>query len=1576
MRGFVENRNNSARAARAVVIALLATFFQIVSPFNAAHASFIDDAGITFGTNEYLTMSTGFAAGESFTVEGWVKSPDFATQGVVLIGCGSVSTGCGNYALSVKSNSATLWQVDMSGYSNQQFTVPAMSANTWHHVAISEDDDGIAMWVDGIAATPPTSCYSNLCIAATGGRKFFSTTAGGGVRKNYSSTSKLIGAWSSNSWYSSAGTSISNLRFTAGAVYPASAATIVVPTAQLTRLPGTKLLLNTNTYPLVDSSVLAQTLTGISTLSAPGPTLFSGDATGKSVYIRFGAIAGAGSYTAKLYASNGTTLLKTQPGITSGGRITGLTKNTSYQISVTAISGTIGTMNSSESSKISITTSNPDALTVADTKLVCLLTSEANTGDGNDCNTNNIFTDASGNVYSKFASTNRIYRYSNVDGFQVRQLVFETATAELKGAAQNETSGNFYLNMSGSIFRTTFPDTAGTSARRLATGASFMQMTIDKDGLLYYSNSGGTVFGLTDNGASATSATLISSADLATSAGCTGSDSVRGIAVDADKNIFVNCFKATVSSKDYYNLSKWSLSGGTYSMSAITRDIDQTNATHELAIDIIGQVYAISENGPSESIKITGVSVATGNASLGATVGQTKSYTSGIRKYSNNLVPSTILYHTNGTFNQEAVHFRISSKGGLFLHYSAGNWDNRINSGNNTELEYIANVVPRATSISGNTTPASTLTARPLAFTATAYQWQRNLGGGNYSNIAGATNNTYLVSGTDVGYALRAIATADDGETITSLDSAIVSKQLQTITFVPLTGSRITTNTVTLSGGSLATSSSGLTPTYSSNSLETCTTTSAGVISLKLVGTCSIRASQIGSAEFGAATPVDQSFEISADVPAAPFINSVSTAGGSTSTSGTATINFTPGASNGAAIDSFTVYATVGGSTLSQSVLSGTGDSATVTGLTLGSAYTISVKAFNSSGASAARTYASTVTPFSAPYSVTDLRTTQTAAGTLRVNFTPPASLNGGTSAFYKYFITPSGTPFGTTEDHASTSPGGSTIPTDPNYSFTGLTPATAYDIKVVVSTTGGGSALESYTAVVSQIPANLPTAPFVGLSQIDSQTVLVQWMSRGDNGSRITSYTPSVTIDGVSQSCANTFNEFGSTCSFTGLIGGQVVAASVTATNSIGTSTATVGAPVTVIGTVDSPTALIATGGDGQISIAFTQRTNGDTVVYYRYSLDGSNFTVAAEAASPVVVTGLTNGHSYTMYLQAVGATNGAGAISDSVTASAVATVGSSRNSNTQPSAFVVLKSPTIARESRGFSCSLGNYIFKRSGGVSESATITSQTFFLLIDGQVVDSMTASSSQASFNPARDLAGMTISCAVSITQEGVTQYVSSLDRTQISALNVLRGQQAELVRQSYNVERDKAYALRVPGNAASALAWKKALDAALSIREKSLAEISVQYLSSLEKLGISILIEKKIEQPVVAPKPEPTKEVNVQPTSVMRKIGTIYFASGTYLLDAKSMSTLKALAVKIASSNPTVVLSYGHTDNRGGVNNTLLSKNRARAVAKLLRSLLPGQKLASGWFASTKPITTGTSALDLARNRRVEIYIK
>ena len=60
-------------------------------------------------------------------------------------------------------------------------------------------------------------------------------------------------------------------------------------------------------------------------------------------------------------------------------------------------------------------------------------------------------------------------------------------------------------------------------------------------------------------------------------------------------------------------------------------------------------------------------------------------------------------------------------------------------------------------------------------------------------------------------------------------------------------------------------------------------------------------------------------------------------------------------------------------------------------------------------------------------------------------------------------------------------------------------------------------------------------------------------------------------------------------------------------------------------------PIALVATAGDGQVSVAFTAPTGGGaTITNYEYSTDGgTNYTAFSPAAtaSPVTITGLTNG-------------------------------------------------------------------------------------------------------------------------------------------------------------------------------------------------------------------------------------------------------------------------------------------------------------------------------------------------------------
>jgi outer membrane protein OmpA-like peptidoglycan-associated protein len=135
-------------------------------------------------------------------------------------------------------------------------------------------------------------------------------------------------------------------------------------------------------------------------------------------------------------------------------------------------------------------------------------------------------------------------------------------------------------------------------------------------------------------------------------------------------------------------------------------------------------------------------------------------------------------------------------------------------------------------------------------------------------------------------------------------------------------------------------------------------------------------------------------------------------------------------------------------------------------------------------------------------------------------------------------------------------------------------------------------------------------------------------------------------------------------------------------------------------------------------------------------------------------------------------------------------------------------------------------------------------------------------------------------------------------------------------------------------------------------------------------------------EPTPAPTPEPTPTpapaatTNLQPSTEMLKVGTVYMTTNSYFLNNATKISLRKFAREVKASDKKVVLVYGYTDNRGGVNNTWLSRQRAKAVANYIRPMLKGKRIVIGWYASGKPVSTGTSAADLALNRRVEIYTK
>jgi outer membrane protein OmpA-like peptidoglycan-associated protein len=121
---------------------------------------------------------------------------------------------------------------------------------------------------------------------------------------------------------------------------------------------------------------------------------------------------------------------------------------------------------------------------------------------------------------------------------------------------------------------------------------------------------------------------------------------------------------------------------------------------------------------------------------------------------------------------------------------------------------------------------------------------------------------------------------------------------------------------------------------------------------------------------------------------------------------------------------------------------------------------------------------------------------------------------------------------------------------------------------------------------------------------------------------------------------------------------------------------------------------------------------------------------------------------------------------------------------------------------------------------------------------------------------------------------------------------------------------------------------------------------------------------------------KPTDSPQTIKVSQLRKIASIYFNNNEYFLDAEDRKILSDSASWFTGDNQHSCFIEGNTDIKRGVDNVLLSKNRAEAVRKYMMRNLLIYNCSSVWFASTRPVAFGTSQKALSMNRRVDIFVK
>jgi YVTN family beta-propeller protein len=326
-----------------------------------------------------------------------------------------------------------------------------------------------------------------------------------------------------------------------------------------------------------------------------------------------------------------------------------------------------------------------------------------------------------------------------------------------------------------------------------------------------------------------------------------------------------------------------------------------------------------------------------------------------------------------------------------------------------------------------------------------------------------------------------------------------------------------------------------------------------------------------------------------------------------------ATITFTPPNDNGSPITAYNVYDGAG------LIGTGSGSPLTVTGLTNGVTYTLSITAVNADGESLP-VGGLKVTPSTPPDAPGAPFGQVSGDGVIHLDCSSPLD---NPDAPILYFT-------------ATSSPGGITAQSANNACFidvAGLTPGQAYTFTVTATNAVGEG---SPSAASDPVTAATLAGPPTGVSAVAApQQATVSFTAPvNDGGAPITEYQVTSDPFGITANGPN------SPIVVTGLVNGTAFTFTVQAITAAGFGTPSTpsNAVTPTAGPAGAPTSIRAMGGDGRVTVSFLPPVNdgGDSIVSYTVTSSPGGHTGTANR-SPVDVTGLDNGTEYTFTVQAV---------------------------------------------------------------------------------------------------------------------------------------------------------------------------------------------------------------------------------------------------------------------------------------------------------------------------------------------------
>ncbi len=303
----------------------------------------------------------------------------------------------------------------------------------------------------------------------------------------------------------------------------------------------------------------------------------------------------------------------------------------------------------------------------------------------------------------------------------------------------------------------------------------------------------------------------------------------------------------------------------------------------------------------------------------------------------------------------------------------------------------------------------------------------------------------------------------------------------------------------------------------------------------------------------------------------------------------------------------------------------------TVTGLTVGTPYTFTVTAENLIGKSAQSSVSNSVIPSAAAPGAPTALTAVPGDGQTTVTFTAPKA-NGSPIQFYTMFIYPGAIPV--------------TGFTSSPITATGLTNGTAYTFKVTATNFAGTGPAASTAAVIPSTVPGKPTkvqaARGNGQATVSFSAPVAAGGVPANGGSPITSYT--VSLDGVTS-----VTRTASPITVTGLENGTEYTFKVRASNKNGKGDAATSNAVTPATLPGVPVIKGTEIANTQVTVLFDAPSIDGGIPVTKYTVTSSpGGRTATAASSPITVTGLTGGTTYTLK---VTATNDVGTGSASTT-------------------------------------------------------------------------------------------------------------------------------------------------------------------------------------------------------------------------------------------------------------------------------------------------------------------------------------